>query len=81
MPASLEHKERMLKHLEHTEMATPVSRTTDDDDLILRFLSAAEARVDSHNGRVPLNKRDAIMAISWMRGLVGKINENGTLQS
>lgn len=56
-----------------------VTRTTDEDDVILRFLSAAEARVKVDPGRIPMNSKEATAAISWLRGLVGRLNENGSL--
>lgn len=60
-------------------MPTPVSTTTEHDDLIGRFLSAAEVRVNNDYGLGPLNSREAAAAISWLRGLVGKINEDGSV--
>lgn len=60
-------------------MSAPVTKTTDEDDVILRFLAAAEQRVKNHNGRIPMNSSRANAALSWLRGLVGKINEDGSL--
>lgn len=77
MPTTLTHRLRVLKHQE--QQAMQVTRTTDDDDLILRFLAAASARVKSYDGRVPMNSTEANAAISWLRGLVGKINEDGSI--
>jgi hypothetical protein len=57
----------------------PVSRTTDDDDLINRFLVASEKRVAAYGNRIPLNSKDARLAIAWLRSLVGYINDDGSL--
>ena len=60
-------------------MSEPVSRTTDDDDLLLRFLSAAETRIKEHNNRVPFNIEHGIPVIGWLRALVGRLNDDGSI--
>lgn len=40
-------------------MAEPVSRTTEEDDLLWRFLAAANERRNKFNGRCPLNPKEA----------------------
>ena len=61
-------------------MTHPVSTTTEHDDLILRFLSAAGNRVEHHGGRVPINSKEARAAIAWLRSLVGRLNDDGSVK-
>jgi hypothetical protein len=60
-------------------MAEPVTTTTEQDDVILRFLAAADMRRNVYGGRIQLNPKGAAIAMSWLRGLVGKINDDGSL--
>ena len=60
-------------------MAEPVTTRTDEDDLLLRFLQAADARIDRNN-KNPINKHSSRAVISWLRGLVGRINDDGSLE-
>ena len=53
-----------------------LTRTTEEDDLIMRFLSAAELRSDSDLHQK--EAKDMKDAIEWLRGLVGYINEDGS---
>lgn len=62
-------------------MSDPVTTRTDEDDAILRFLKAAELRIQNHSGRVPFDSRTGLLVTSWLRGLVGSINQDGTLGS
>ena len=57
-----------------------LTKTTAEDDLIDRFLRAAEERLRAHNSRVPINTKEAHAAISWLRGLVGYLNEDGSVE-
>lgn len=56
-----------------------VTRTTDEDDVIMRFLSAAENRMENHAGRIPFDAKTGKLVTSWLRALVGDINDDGTL--
>ncbi len=58
----------------------PVTTKTDEDDVILRFLRAADARAANYGGRVPLNTKECRAAISWLRALVGRLNDDGSLE-
>jgi hypothetical protein len=58
-------------------MPSPITATTDEDDLLLRFLKAAEHRAGGRD--CPFNRKESMTAIAWLRGLVGRLNEDGTV--
>ena len=62
-----------------TAFREPVTTTTEEDRVLFRFLMAAEKRVEFYNSRVPLNARVARSGITWLRGLVGRLNEDGSV--
>ena len=62
-------------------MTQPVTTTTEQDDVIWRFLRAADERITHYGGRVPMNKQQSRAAISWLRGIVGRLRDDGSLET
>jgi hypothetical protein len=60
-------------------MAKPVATNSEEIELILRFLTAAERRCFAEERSLPLKRKDALAALSWLHALTGKINEDGSL--